>query len=160
MLEPTAYHEAGHAFMADYVGARVRSVTVDPDRDEGPERFGDTQVEWDRSQFDAREFHEKSVWVALAGPVAEAIHRRQPFHPGFVAEWAADWQAAWKSAAAIFPAERARLRYLEQSTARLYRLLNDDTNWAAVAAIVDNLLAHERLEGDEVREILAVWLGE
>ena len=31
MSEISAYHEAGHAFMAIYVGARVRSVTIEPD---------------------------------------------------------------------------------------------------------------------------------
>ena len=41
MSQIAAYHEAGHAFMAIYVGARVRSVTIDPDWDDGPDRFGD-----------------------------------------------------------------------------------------------------------------------
>jgi hypothetical protein len=31
--EISAYHEAGHAFVAIYVGARVRSVTIEPDRE-------------------------------------------------------------------------------------------------------------------------------
>ena len=35
MSEVSAYHEAGHAFMAFYVGARVRSVTIEPDWDDG-----------------------------------------------------------------------------------------------------------------------------
>lgn len=159
MPEITAYHEAGHAFMAVYLGARVRSVTIDPDHDDGPDRFGDTQIEWDRSRFSDREFHEKSVFVALAGPVAEAIHRREPYHPGFVAEWASDWQEAWKAASPLFPERQARLKFLEQVTAQLYRLLNRDEIWAAVAAIVDNLLAHDRLEGDEIDEIVSTWLG-
>jgi ATP-dependent Zn protease len=70
MSEISAYHEAGHAFMAIYVGARVRCVTIEPDRDDGPERHADIQVEWPLDQFTNRELHEKSVLVALAGPVA------------------------------------------------------------------------------------------
>ncbi len=31
MSEISAYHEAGHALRAIYIGARVRSVTIDPD---------------------------------------------------------------------------------------------------------------------------------
>ena len=46
MSEIAAYHEAGHAFMAIFVGARVRHVTIQPDRDDGPERHADIQVEW------------------------------------------------------------------------------------------------------------------
>lgn len=159
MNEITAYHEAGHAFMAVYVGARVRSVTIEPDRDDGPDRFGDTQIAWDRSQFSDREFHEKCVFVALAGPGAEAIHRREPYHPGLVAEWASDWQRAWVAASHLISEQPRRLKFLERATIRLYRLLNRDENWAALAAIADHLLAHERLEGEEVEEILSTWLS-
>ena len=159
MPEITAYHEAGHAFMAVYLGARVRSVTIEPDRDDGPDRFGDTQIEWDRSQFSDREIHENSVFVALAGPVAEAIHRREPYYPEFFAEWASDWQVAWEAASPLVPERKARLQFLEQVSVRLYRLLNQDENWAALAAIVDHLLAHERLEGEEIDEIMSTWLG-
>ena len=158
LSEVSAYHEAGHAFMAMYVGARVRSVTIEPDWDDGPERYADIQVEWPLDQFTNRELYEKSVLVALAGPVAEMIHSGEPYHPGFVAEWAADWKLAWEAAAAMFPIERKRLAYLEQTAVSLYRLLNQDNHWAALAAIVDNLLAHETLEGEEVEEIVRQWL--
>ena len=158
LSEISAYHEAGHAFMAIYVGARVRSVTIEPDRDDGPERHADIQVEWPRDRFHGRELHEKAVLVALAGPVAEMIHSGEPYHPGFVAEWAADWKEAWEAAAPLVPAERKRLAYLEQTTTQLYRLLHRDDHWAALAAIVDNLLAHETLEGEDVEDIVRQWL--
>jgi ATP-dependent Zn protease len=159
MSEISAYHEAGHAFMAIYVGARVRQVTIEPDRDDGPERHAEIQVEWPLDQFITRELQEKSVLVALAGPVAEMIHCGEPYHPGFVAEWATDWRAAWEAAAPLAPAQRKRLSYLEQTTAQLDRLLDRDDHWAALAAIVDNLLAHETLEGEEVEDIMRQWLG-
>ena len=105
-IEVTAYHEAGHVFMAIYLGARVRSVTID----------------------------------------------------GFVAEWAADWREAWEAAAGVVPDQRQRLAYLEQATSQLSRLLNRDNNWAALAAVTDELLAHEMLEGEAVEEIVGQWL--
>jgi ATP-dependent Zn protease len=156
--EIVAYHEAGHVFMAFVVGARVRYVTIEPDRDDGPERYGDTQVLWQRSRYAPRELAEKEVQVALAGPVAEMIHSGDPFHPGFVAEWSADWQAAWASAEILAPDEQKRMRYLEQASIQLHRLLGRDDHWAALAAVVDNLLAHERLEEEEIAEILQAWL--
>jgi ATP-dependent Zn protease len=158
MDEVSAYHEAGHAFMAIYVGARVRRVTIDPDWDDGPARHADIQVEWPLDRFSERELQERSAQVALAGPVAEMIHSGDPYHPGFVAEWAADWKAAWDAAAPLIPAERKRLAYLEQTAAQVHRLLHRDDHWAALAAVVDNLLAHETLEGDEVEEIVRQWL--
>ncbi len=79
MPDISAYHEAGHAFMAIYVAARVRSVTIQPDWDDGPERHTDIQVEWPLDQFTTRELNEKSVLVAFAGPVAEMIHSGEPY---------------------------------------------------------------------------------
>ena len=38
--EITAFHEAGHVYAAIFVGAKVRSVTIDPDNDDGPNRSG------------------------------------------------------------------------------------------------------------------------
>ena len=43
MPEVSAYHEAGHAFMAIYLGARVKSVTIELDWDDGPVHHGDVQ---------------------------------------------------------------------------------------------------------------------
>ena len=159
MDETTAYHEAGHAFAASWLGARVRSVTIEPDWDDGPERCGATQVEWDYGRFTQREVCEKSILVALAGPVAEAIHRGEPYHPGVVPEWASDWRTAWEATAILSLPDRARLEYLENVSVQLYRLINRDEVWAAIAAIVDSLQAHDRLEGDEIDDIVEVWLS-
>lgn len=157
MSEISAYHEAGHAFIALFVGARIHSMTIDPDWDDGPERFADVQIIWPTHRFSEKELREKEILVSLAGPVAEMIHSGEPYHPGTVAEWAQDWQMAWEAAAAKFPDQQKRLAWLEQTSVELYRLLDREDHWAAVAAIVDHLLAHETLEGDELEEIVRQW---
>jgi ATP-dependent Zn protease len=154
MCEVTAYHEAGHAFVAVRAGAKVLSLTIAPDNDDGPERFGDTKIAWPVDKFSQRDLAAKAVLVALAGPVAEMIHRGEPYHPGLVPEWASDWQNAWHVSAALFPDKRRRLAHLERMTSELYQLLFLDEHWTTLAIIVDNLLAYERLEGSDLEEIL------
>ena len=158
MTEITAYHEAGHAMMAVVLGASIRSVTIDPDWDDGPARFGDTQVEWPVGEFGERALSEKMVLVALAGPAAEMIFRGEPAHPKWVAEWSADWSQAWDASGALFNDERSRLLHLEQALIHLKRLLNREDYWAMLAAIVDHLLAHETLEDEDVRDIMTNFL--
>ena len=159
MQELIAYHEAGHALMALLLGGKVKQVTIEPDNDDGPDRHGDTQVIWRRAGISEKEFAKKAVQVSLAGPVAEMIYSGDPYHPGLVAEWAADWQAAWQAAVLLCPRERQRLNYLEQVAVALYHRLRDDDLWPALAALADNLLAHETLEGEQVEEIVRDWLG-
>lgn len=158
-MEITAYHEAGHAFMATLLGGKVRSVTIEPDNDDGPARFGDTQVIWRRSRFSERQLCEYSIQVSLAGPVAEMLYSGDAYHPGLVAEWAHDWQSAWELAEPLFADHRKRLEYLERVTGQLYQLLDSEPNWSALASLADNLLAHETLEHEEVKEIVGEWLG-
>ncbi len=158
MDEINAFHESGHALLSILVGARVKHVTLEPDWDDGPERFAEIQVEWPLDQFSTKQLQQNMVMVALAGPVAEMLHTGDPFHPGHVREWAADWNAAWQAASSLFPNERQRMVFLERSTQEIYRLFSEDHHWAALGAIVDNLLAHETLEGDDVEEIVRTWL--
>lgn len=143
--------------MATRLGARVTSITIRPDWDDGPERYGDAEILWRTSEFTSREFAERQVLVALAGPAAEMIYRGEPLHPGFVAEWAEDWRQAWKAAAELMPDGRRRVRYLEQAASSLFTTFSDDHCWSAIAAIVDALLAHERLESEEVTAIVDQW---
>ena len=157
-VELTAYHEAGHAFMAVYLGAKVRSVTIEPDNDDGPRRFGDTQIVWRMSRMSERQYRERAIQVSLAGPVAEMLFSGDPFHPGLVAEWVADWKAAWAFAESLIDDPRRRLEYLEQVTMGLHRMLDSEPNWSAIADLADHLLAHETLEGEEVQEIISEWI--
>lgn len=144
--------------MAFVLGGEVQLVTIEPDRDDGPQREGDTQVLWRRSRDGAKEFAKKAIQVSLAGPVAEMIYTGEPYHPGHVAEWAADWTEAWTEAAHWHADERRRLAFLEDISVRLYHKLKDDTLWSPLAALADNLLAHETLEHEQVEEIVREWL--
>ena len=158
-LDVTAYHEAGHALMAVHVGARVREMSLNAAAEGKLDRYAEVAVEWPRQAFATREYQIKAMQVALAGPAAEMHYRGEPLHPGFVSEWAADWQAAWDASACLANDSAQRVSLLEHWTTDVYRWLGRAEHWAALAAIVDHLLAHEYLEGDEIDEIVAPWLG-
>lgn len=144
--------------MAVCLGARVQSVTIEPDWDDGPERFGDAHVEWPLDRYSERELQENFVRVALAGPVAEMLYRGERWHPGGVAEWAHDWKLAWEAAGHLIALEPARLVYLEQVTIQLHQRLDRTDHWAALAAIADQLLAHDTVCGEEIDELVRQWL--
>ncbi|OYW18680.1 MAG: hypothetical protein B7Z55_10185 [Planctomycetales bacterium 12-60-4] len=157
MMELDAYHEAGHAYIATRLGGRVVSVSIEPDADEGPRRSGETLVRWSRKLSD-REVCERAVQVALAGPAAEMLYSGDPYHPGLIAEWAQDWQTALQQSVQLWPQERVQIAHLERISLELYRLLDAEPHWSAVAALADHLLAHETLEGSEVRDIVREWV--
>lgn len=158
-LEATAYHEAGHALVAAYAGADVRLVTIAPEPDDGPRRFGGVEVVWRRGDVSPRVLAEKLVLVALAGPVAEMLYRGEALHPALVGEWSDDWRQAWDEAARIVPDERRRTVWLEERVRGLYGMIDEPIAWEAVAGVADHLLAHETLEADEFAELASVWLG-
>ncbi|MCA9260639.1 MAG: hypothetical protein KDA61_15610 [Planctomycetales bacterium] len=164
MCEVSAYHEAGHAVAAWTLGARLGRATIAPDWDDGPDRFAEIEVRWPRGDFSDRELCERIATTALAGPIAETIHRGETFEIalawfGSSPEWTADWAIAWNAVASLFPDESRRIAYLQQAAEQLFAMLNRDDMWAALAAIVDHLVAHETVEGEEIEEILQQWLA-
>lgn len=155
-LETTAWHEAGHAFMAVHLGGEVISLSIDPDFDDGPKRFGDVQIQWRGGQYSQRQMARNEILVALAGPVAEMIHLGDPFHPATVAEWSQDWKMAWK-ATSFLKSNREKMQFLERTTVELHQTLSQGNHWAGIGALVDHLLAYEVLEGETVHEIVDEW---
>lgn len=94
----------------------------------------------------------------MAGPVAEMIYTGDPFHPALIAEWSHDWEVAWQAAADDFVEEQARMKHLEKTTVRIHHFFSRDDIWQATAALADELLAHERLEHEQIQESVARWL--
>jgi hypothetical protein len=155
----TAYHEAGHGVMAYHLGGRVVRLTIEPEWDEASRPDGDTHVEWPIARMTGGEFQEAGVLTALAGPVAEMHYAGERFHPALVAEWARDWDEAERLAAEFIPLPEARAKYLAAQTRRVWDFFDEPPHWSAVAALADELEAHETLDAEQVEGVLEFWLS-
>ena len=154
----SAYHEAGHAVVAHLAGATVRQISMETSFQDGPSRHGQVEIGWPEDPRRSRGLCMQAIHVALAGPVAEMIYRGDALHPGFVPEWREDWQQAWGLAESIWKDERSRLQQLEQLTTLLHQRLSHDRLWNAIAALADEIQAHEILDEEEVVAILDDWI--
>ena len=87
------------------------------------------------------------------------VYTGDPWHPAAVLEWQSDWQIAWQATAGIWPDQSTRMRNLEQLTQAVYQLLSGDRCWPAVAALADELEAHETLDREQIEEVTTPWLS-
>ena len=155
----TAYHEAGHAVIGYVLGAQIESVGMYAEADEWlPERFGDCRVNWGRVRVDCDWQAQREILTMLAGPVAEMIYRGEAIHPATFAPWQHDWQWAWERSSRMFRDPQRRMPFLNAVIISLRQHLNDELCWAAVAAVSDELLAHEYLDADQLADTLSFWI--
>jgi hypothetical protein len=155
--ELAAYHEAGHAVMAVVLGGRIVHVSIEPPDDDGLNRSGESIVHWPAAHSQA--IDEAEIKVSLAGPVTEMIYCNEVQVIASVPEFAADWQRASANAIRLKPALAQRVELLSQAEVWLRSFFEQDHHWAAVAAVADELLAHETVEHESLAEIVSFWIG-
>lgn len=143
--------------MAIRLGGTVDHLTIEPDFEDIPTRHGATQILWDGDRFTDREIAIREIQVALAGPVAEMIYSGDQYHPELLAEWQQDWEMATERASRHLPPNTSLASYLSQITVNLIRTFERGEIWAAIAALADELEAHESLEQEDVEAVLEAW---
>lgn len=155
----TAYHEAGHAVIGYALGGCVDSLQLGGEADDHmPKRFGDCRIVWGRVDPNTDWQRQREILTILAGPAAEMLYRGERFHPQKFGPWQDDWQHAWKIAGDLAEDTVRRNRMLCQLLLRLEALMRRDQCWAAIAALADELLAHDFLEREQAHEILEFWI--
>ncbi len=153
-LQATAYHEAGHAVAAWYLGAGVKSASIVPDAD------STGRVYYERHPLEGIDIDlddgphvqarlEDAIQIALAGPVA---HRRfNPrswrHHHGEVDHRVATDLALKNCGSAEIAS--AYLKYLGLLARGIVK-----TNWVAVEALAEELLERRAMSGEDVEEVI------
>ncbi|MEM0924879.1 MAG: cell division protein FtsH [Planctomycetota bacterium] len=156
----TAYHEAGHAVMAFALGGEIDSIGMYAEADDWlPERFGDCHINWGRVDVNCNWQIQREVLTILAGPVAEMIYRDASIHPAQYPPWRYDWPMAYERVRQAVHASAQQASVMETLLKWLRKHLSQTENWAAVAAVADELLAHEYLDGEMLEETLGFWIG-
>lgn len=155
----TAYHEAGHAVIGYALGGLIEAVNLGGEPDDLPRRFGDCRVNWGPIDVASDWQLVRELLTILAGPVAEMIYRGERLHPAVFGPWQHDWRIALERSNVLRGDLRTRTRLLEQLIVELHDRMKSDQCWAAVAAVADELLAHEFLEADQLADTLAFWIG-
>lgn len=159
MDQSIAYHEAGHAVVAAWLGAEVVSVTLQPDDDDGPRRDGDAAIRWHHRGLSPRELCQRELMAVLAGPVAEMIHSGESWGIHQFPQWAADWELSRQLAAMLVPTVAHIDPLIEFTIQKLERLAAQEAFWQTIAEVADLLEAFETIDGEQVKECLDRWLG-
>lgn len=152
-----AYHEAGHAVAAFYLGLRVREVSIVPDADGLGYVFWKPMPSSFRPDVEVtpkvRDRIEREAIATLAGPCAEEK---------------AGGNDAWRTSGSDLEDSVALLGYLCTSDDELQAYLNlvcirarnlVERLWHSIDSLAHELLAKRRLSGEEVRRLIARTFG-
>lgn len=154
----TAYHESGHAVIAYALGGQIISLQLGGEADDWlPDRFGDCRIEWGRVDPNADWQRQREVLTVLAGPVAEMVYRDEPLHPAHYGPWQHDWQLAWTIGEHLVHEVPKRTVLLEALIGQLHLQIQSEPCWSAIAALADELAAHEYLDADQIEESIGFW---
>ena len=122
-----------------------------------PERFGDCRINWGFISAKLTVHHSyREMLTLLAGPAAEAVYRDAPLVPSEYAPWAWDWTAAGIRASAFTKSLAEANRQRELAYEELLRSVASEQIWPAIAAVADELLAHEQLDQEQLASCLQV----
>jgi len=152
-LRSTAYHEAGHAVVANHEGVAVKRVTIEPDGETlGSVIHGkllNESVTWDTSKK-MRWRMEKLVMVCLAGYAAE-----KKFNPRTRREGSdGDFHAAVNAIGYFVGSNREIELYFELLGLWTKGILDNELVWRQVEVLAEELVNRKTLKGKGVRQVL------
>jgi len=148
-LKATAYHEAGHAVMAMYLGRAVQKVTIVPGQSHlGAQRLGACHLQKGRSRG-SHDFLEDEVMILLAGMVAESQITGQYCQQGA----AQDLRFVRRMLQSRNDGERQIQRLEKRLLNKTEHHLLDAQHWRAVENIAAELIRCETISGRAAKHL-------
>ena len=165
-LESRAWHVAGHAYMAMSHRFDVAGLSLDgiPESDRNDQDNNSQRLDaWTMIRLPEllhppgtiqhSQFMERLCHIALAGPIRELIHRRQPCSLDALRQHDHDWRQAWTAAGHLWSDETERIRYLKREIQRGEVFLGLTFSNEFTSPLVQRLLDQKQMTAEEVREV-------
>ena len=149
-LMATAFHEAGHAVMAEVLGRMVNKVTIAPGKSQfGIGRLGFCEVGKGRNRA-VKDPLEDEALIMLAGMVAEARFTGEYCQRGA----AEDLRAVNQLVGMRAETERQQSKLLRRLLDKTESLLDDEVNAKAVELVAAELIERTQLKGRSIRHFV------
>ena len=170
--QKTAYHESGHAVMAEYLGYPILKVSIVPEGNTNGRCCRETSMYDGLGETEARTQAVDNVLICFAGHAAESLLHRHPAPHAidYIASNGGGWDC--KKAWALLPrilgeldADATRKErenydkvcraYLNYQVARAYKVIRAEPFRTVVKVLALELLGWDELSGEEAREVMA-----
>jgi hypothetical protein len=143
----TAYHEAGHAVMALYLGRPIHKVSIVPGQsDIGVRHAGNCRIQKGSSRA-SKDWLEDEVLILLAGLVAESRWTGREAMEGAAQDLRMVRRFVESRAGSGRQTERLERRWLSKTE----HILSDPVLWWAVERIAEELLHRKSISGRNAR---------
>jgi hypothetical protein len=148
-IKATAYHEAGHAVMAMFLGRAIQKVTIVPGQSHlGAQRLGACHLQKGKSRG-ASDYLEDEVMILLAGMVAESQITGQYCHQGA----AQDLRFVRRMLQTRNDGERQIQRLEKRLLNKTEHHLLDAEQWRAVESIAAELIKSQTISGRAAKHL-------
>lgn len=164
-LEHRAWHIAGHAWMAMTCEFPVIQLSLNELSEADLAQHPDAQRldEWTMikvpdchgsvGSFEHTNLHEQLMYIALAGPVRELMHRGLRSTVENVQRFTHDWKQAWTSAGFLRKQESARLEWLRRMIHNSPTVLTGSPCAEFASPVVRHLLAQGTMNAADVAKV-------
>jgi hypothetical protein len=149
-FKATAYHEAGHAFVAWYLGVKIESATIVAGDAYAGRIHHEKTIRRKNPDSDRTAVQmEKHIRVCLAGPIAQRIYDPRSCR---TLHCHSDNQSAANIALNLYGSSKVATEFLKYLSVSADELLHQ--SWHMVKALANEFMSKRTMTGEEVKTFL------